>query len=59
VVRLRRRTRQTTSRHLTHQPECGVIRLTERLDQGQELTLKRTIEDGALSKTPAPGLSRK
>jgi len=29
----------------------GVIRLTERLDQGQELTLKRTIEDGALSKT--------
>ncbi len=29
----------------------GVIRLTERLDQGQELTLKRTIEDGDLSKT--------
>src|SRR5881394_479675 len=29
----------------------GVIRLTERLDQGQELTLKRTIEDGALSNT--------
>src|SRR5438876_9376576 len=29
----------------------GVIRLQERLHQGQELTLKRTIEDGALSKT--------
>jgi len=29
----------------------GVIRLQERLRQGQELTLKRTIENGDLSKT--------